>query len=97
LDNKILRDFALLMKKQGKWMDAVVLWQIAAKKNDLIACVELAKYFEHKEIDLISASKWVDTAINIINKSDASEKAGQELLHRKLRLESKIQCNHEKR
>ncbi len=97
LDTRILREFALLMKKQGKWTEAIELWKIAAKKDDPIACVELAKYFEHIEIDLFSALKWVVTAIDIINRSDGIEKTMQELLHRKRRLESKIGSTNEKR
>jgi len=97
LDNKILRDFALLMRKQGKWVEAVDLWKVAAKKDDLIACIELAKYFEHREIDLVTASSWVETAIEIIIRLEGTEKTMNEFLHRKRRLESKIQSNHEKR
>ncbi len=96
LDNKILCDFALQMKKQGRWNEAVELWKIAARKNDLNACVELAKYFEHKEIDLVSANMWVEIALNNLNLSESNEKAKQELLHRKRRLESKININYEK-
>ena len=91
LDNRILRDFAQLMKKQNKWIEAIELWKVAAKKDDLISCVELAKYFEHREIDLFSASNWVETAINIVTRTDGTEKIMPELNHRKTRLESKIQ------
>jgi len=97
LDNKILRNFALLLKKQGKWEEALELLEIAAKKDDITACVELAKYFEHKVVDLFSASIWVETAIGIMIRSEGAEKTMRELLHRKRRLESKIGFNNEKR
>ena len=97
LDNKILRDFAMLMKKQGKWVEAVELWKVAAKKDDPISCIELAKYYEHRGIDLFSASVWVDSAIEINNKSGSAENTMKELLHRKMRLEGKIRSNYEKR
>ena len=97
LDNKILRDFAMLMKKQNKWVEAIKLWEVAAKKDDPISCVELAKYFEHREMALLAASDWVDKAIEIINRTEGTEKTMEELLHRKTRLESKIRSNYEKR
>jgi hypothetical protein len=97
LDNKILRDFAMLMKKQNKWVEAIKLWEVAAKKDDPISCVELAKYFEHREMALLAASDWVDKAIGIINRTEGTEKTMEELLHRKIRLESKIRSNYEKR
>lgn len=97
LDNRILRDFAQLLKKQDKWMEAVELWKVAANKDDLISCVELAKYFEHREIDLFSASNWVETAISIVTRTDGTEKIMSELNQRKTRLESKIQSSYEKR
>ena len=97
LDTKILRDFAQLMKKQNKWVEAIKLWEVAAKKDDPLSCIELAKYSEHREIALLAASDWVDKAIDIINRTEGTEKIRAELIHRKKRLESKILSNNEKR
>jgi len=97
LDNRVLRDFAQLMKRQNKWIEAVELWKVAAKKDDPISCIELAKYFEHREINLFSASNWVETAISIATRTDGTEKIMTELNHRKTRLEIKIQSSYEKR
>lgn len=96
LDNRILRDFAQTLKKQNKWFEAVELWKVAAKKDDPTSCVELAKYFEHREIDPISALNWVETAIAIVARTDGAEKTMAELIHRKTRCESKIRSNNEK-
>ena len=85
-----------MLKKQDKWLEAIKFWEIAAGKNDLDSCIELAKYFEHREIDLQNALHWVDLAIQVVVESDASGKRLYELEHRKSRLESKINSNHEK-
>lgn len=94
LDNKILRNYALLMKKQEKWSEAIELWKIAAGKKDPESCIELAKYFEHRKLDINAAAIWVDTAISIVIDVGSSERVLVELKHRKRRLESKIKnCN----
>jgi uncharacterized protein YprB with RNaseH-like and TPR domain len=96
LDNKILRNYALLMKKQKKWTKAVEYWEMAARKKDMYACIELAKYFEHRKIDNSVAVIWVDSAISIAFDTGVSEITIEELKHRKSRLESKIKLKYEK-
>ena len=96
LDYKILRNYANLMKKQNKWMEAIKLWKMAADKNDPESCIELAKYFEHRELDYNTAAIWVETAMKIVISADGSEILMEELKHRKRRLESKIDSNYEK-
>lgn len=96
LDYKILRNYANLMKKQNKWMEAIKLWEMAADKNDPDSCIELAKYFEHRELDYNTAAIWVETAMKIVICADGSKILMEELKHRKRRLESKIDSNYEK-
>ena len=97
LNTKILREYAFVMKKLNKWTEAAEIWKIAANKNDPQSCIELAKYFEHREIDIKTAEIWVDTAIDITNGEAGKEKMKADLLHRKRRLESKILSIDEKR
>ncbi len=97
LDNRILRDYAALLKKQNKWPEAVLIWETAAKKGNLESCIELAKYFEHREIDHFLAQIWVENAIEIAIKVKGTERILSELNYRKLRLESKIKSSYEKR
>lgn len=96
LDINILRNYAFIMKKQDKWMDAIKFWKMAADKNDIYSCVELAKYYEHREIDYYAAAIWVDTAINIVIAAEGPEKLLGELTHRKRRLQGKITSSYEK-
>ena len=96
LDYKILRNYANLLKKQNKWMEAIKLWKMAADKNDPESCIELAKYFEHRELDYNTAAIWVETAMKIVISADGSEILMGDLKHRKKRLEGKINSTHEK-
>ena len=37
-----------LYKRRGEWEKAVALWEKAAEHGEVYACIELAKYYEHK-------------------------------------------------
>jgi uncharacterized protein YprB with RNaseH-like and TPR domain len=45
---KTVERYALLYKRRGEWEKAVALWEKAAEHGDAYACIELAKYYEHK-------------------------------------------------
>jgi tetratricopeptide (TPR) repeat protein len=45
---KTVMRYALLYKRRGEWEKAVALWEKAAEHGDVAACIELAKYYEHK-------------------------------------------------
>jgi tetratricopeptide (TPR) repeat protein len=45
---KTVMRYALLYKRRGEWEKAVALWEKAAEHGDPFACIELAKYYEHR-------------------------------------------------
>ena len=63
-----LSRFALLYRRQGNWDGAIYLWKKAAEQEQIEACVELAKYYEHNQRDYIEAIKWTQIAIDLVVK-----------------------------
>ena len=55
-------------KKSGDLNQAVVYWKEASNQNDIYACIELAKYYEHKSLDPVSALEWALRAKILIEK-----------------------------
>lgn len=54
------RALSLYYKRRGAWREAVDLWkQMASKRKNMFAGIELAKYFEHRERDPEQALAWV--------------------------------------
>ena len=53
-----LERFARLRKKQGFQEEALSLWVKAAQRGDLVAFVELSKYYEHTSKDYQTAITW---------------------------------------
>jgi uncharacterized protein YprB with RNaseH-like and TPR domain len=45
---KTVERYALLYKRRGEWEKAVALWEKAAEHGDVYACIEMAKYYEHR-------------------------------------------------
>lgn len=57
---------SFLLKREGRWAEAVEVWQALLErpgKPPLHACVELAKYHEHRSGDLARAEAVVERAI----------------------------------
>ncbi len=56
---------ALIHKRHGEWVEAAALWQeLARRENDHPeACVELAKYYEHRVRDYRTALHWSSRAL----------------------------------
>jgi uncharacterized protein len=97
VDNKILKNIARLKKKQNKWSEALLFWEIAANKQDLDSCIEISKYFEHYVENYSLAIDWVEEAIKISESlAFPTAKFAERLNHRKRRLESKINFINEK-
>jgi hypothetical protein len=71
----------------------VKLWQQAADHDQLFALIELAKYYEHQEINLPGARYWTQAAIDVINRSDFTDQQRsinlEDLKHRLERLKKK--------
>ena len=87
--NEAARNYAYSLKRQGKWKEAIEFWELAAKGNDALSCVELAKYYEHHIRDIQQALKWTRQAHKIIQKGSYSENELADIIHRQARLEIK--------
>lgn len=73
---------SLLLKREGRWGEALEVWQALLErpgKPPLYACVELAKYCEHRSGDLVRAEAVVERAI-----AEYGERPGREDLARRL-------------
>ncbi|MBM3136996.1 MAG: hypothetical protein FJZ98_02290 [Chloroflexi bacterium] len=86
---KTLVNLAYSLKKQGKLKETCSIWEELAQAENLTACVELAKFHEHKEKDWVSALEWTEKAILISEKLSAL-RLREELAHRKSRLILKL-------
>jgi uncharacterized protein YprB with RNaseH-like and TPR domain len=88
-----LQRFALLYRRRGEWESAIQLWQKAAEYEQIDACIELAKYYEHHQRDYLQASYWVQIALttleNVRLTSSERKHVLHELEHRKYRLVKK--------
>ena len=78
--NEAHRDLSLILKRQGNWAEALMLWErmIAENPRDLFARIELAKWFEHRACDFERAA---DLALQALEIADSRETQG-ELEHR---------------
>jgi len=61
--------YAEIARKAGNWPQAVVLWQKAAEFQEIPACIELAKYFEHQLQNLDTAEVWTMQAQKLLDSS----------------------------
>lgn len=59
-----LKRYALLYRRQGKWPEALNLWYKAAEYHQVDACIEIAKYYEHRQRDIAEALRWANTALD---------------------------------
>jgi uncharacterized protein YprB with RNaseH-like and TPR domain len=89
----IYRNFGLVNKKQGKWGEAIYQWKLAAENKDHISCIEIAKYFEHKEKSYYQALEWTNRAMEIVNQiylKGTKDKLKSKIEYRKQRLIRKM-------
>ncbi|MBN2502586.1 MAG: ribonuclease H-like domain-containing protein [Anaerolineales bacterium] len=81
-------------KRRGDTSAALSLWWQAAADRQIYAHVELAKYYEHREKNLLEAKRWTQAALAIINAPGYPRFERQlqepELTHRLNRLERKL-------
>jgi len=61
--------YAELARKAGNWNQAEGLWQKAAEYQEIPACIELAKYFEHQQRNYDSAEAWTIQAQKLLDSS----------------------------
>ncbi len=97
----ILR-LAALYKRQGQWPAAIHLWEQAAGRGCLDACVELAKCYEHSLREPSAAQRWTQTALQMVQAASPRPKDEtylplyerrrwqQDLEHRLARLEKTL-------
>lgn len=64
---KNMERFALLRRKTGDWDKALLLWQKAAEHGEINACIELAKYYEHRARNYSEALAWARKAMEILD------------------------------
>lgn len=89
LDAKTLEELAMISKKIGNWSKAVNIWDLAVENGSFFACVELAKFFEHKEKDYDKAIEYVKRALNILKTQKIIEPSRDDLDKRFNRLSYK--------
>lgn len=58
--------WSLLEKRRGNFPAAVELWCQAASRGEIYAYVELAKYYEHRALDLQQAAYWTQAALDLV-------------------------------
>ena len=86
---------ASVMKKQGKWEQAVQYWQYAAENKDPCACIELAKYYEHRQKEIDQALYWTNQALLLLDVGIANDRMTHtQTEHRLARLERKKGTTH---
>jgi hypothetical protein len=89
---KTLVNLGYSLKKQGKLDEMCLVWKKLGEAENLTACIELAKFYEHKAKDYISARDWTEKAILLFGKlSPDREELLSELEHRKVRLKIKLE------
>ncbi|MDR3574932.1 MAG: ribonuclease H-like domain-containing protein [Anaerolineaceae bacterium] len=64
-----LQRFAMLYRRQGEWDAAVRLWEKAVEHQQISACIELAKYYEHQKKDNTEAIRWTKIGLDLVEKN----------------------------
>jgi hypothetical protein len=67
-----LSHLAAIHKRRGEYEIAIKLWEVAAQNKEISACIELAKYYEHRTQEFPRAIYWADFALNMLNSPDLS-------------------------
>lgn len=93
LQNEAARNFAYALKRQDKWAEALRYWQFAADNDDYLACIELAKYYEHREKTYETALQWVESALRIAEDQAVDRES---VNHRRERLQKKCEKENER-
>jgi len=66
---KVMERYALLRRRQRDWESAIQLWQKAADHGHMAACIELSKYYEHRERNYTEALNWARQALEALEYS----------------------------
>jgi hypothetical protein len=83
------RTLSLFFKRQGRWEDAVRIWQdmMVRDPGDLFAAEEMAKWLEHRAYDHLRAIEIVETALSGSGTLSLADRSS--LAHRLARLKRK--------
>ncbi len=89
-----VKRFSYLLKRKGVWEAALSLWETAAETGAPYAFEELAKYYEHRQIDLQRAHQWTTQGMasleNNLLPAQELQHWRESLLYRLDRLERKL-------
>lgn len=86
---------SMIYRRSGDWPSALDLWRKAAEHGRLEACVELAKYYEHRARDYPEAIRWTERGLEIVSDVHSfptylRRQALDDLAHRLHRLKLKL-------
>jgi len=83
-----------LQKRRGDFEEAIRLWETAAANGHIYAHIEMAKYYEHKCRDAVTALQWTRSALEHVEQADLAvymrKYWREEINHRLARLEKKV-------
>ena len=69
---KTMERYASLRRRQQDWDKAVQIWQKAAEYGHMAACIELSKYYEHRERNFTEALDWARKALDALDYSGSN-------------------------
>ena len=85
---------AAIYKHSGNYTAAIPVWVEAVQAGSLLACEELAKYYEHHARDYLQAVQWTQTALDLLTSTGSTPQLIHqwkgELEHRLKRLKYKL-------
>ncbi len=87
---KVVNHLALLHRRWDEWDQAVEFWKIGAAMDDVFACIELAKYFEHITRDYQNALEFTQKASQLGGRFFRYNQSEEQIQHRLKRLEKKV-------
>ncbi len=92
--SRTIERLSFIQKRCGNLSSAVELWRQAAQDGEIYACVELSKFYEHRQRDYREAARWAQAAIDLVSEP-GTHCLGQnpglaDLQHRMARLQRKL-------
>jgi uncharacterized protein YprB with RNaseH-like and TPR domain len=92
-----VRRLSFAQKRRGNLSAAVALWCEAARRGQIYAYVELAKFYEHQQRDYNQAAEWTQAALALVNAPDFPRPERcrwlADLEHRLARLHTRLGIN----
>ena len=89
---KAKHELAFQLKKKKEWNQAVELWKVVVDQGEdsmqIVACVELAKIFEHRYKEIEQAMEYTEIAIS--KSVELTNEKDEKLLKRISRLKQKL-------